>query len=176
MLRHHKAAFTIIELLIVIVIIGILVVITSVVYVNITTKAARALMESDIKNVSTAIEVYKTLNDDNYPASIKEITDSNQFKPSNEINFQYSYSQANDTYCLTAYYNKSNVPPYKISSEDKKIMEGACSGHTQTPIISEGLAFHIDASNTASYPGSGVTWYDISGGKTQRYAEWWRSV
>ena len=30
-------------------------------------------------------------------------------------------------------------------------------------IITSGLVIHLDAGNTASYPGSGSTWYDISG-------------
>jgi len=30
-------------------------------------------------------------------------------------------------------------------------------------IVSSGLVLHLDAGNVASYPGSGATWYDISG-------------
>lgn len=30
-------------------------------------------------------------------------------------------------------------------------------------VIKTGLILHLDASNPASYPGSGATWFDISG-------------
>ena len=30
-------------------------------------------------------------------------------------------------------------------------------------IVTDGLVLHLDAGNTASYPGSGTTWYDLSG-------------
>ena len=31
------------------------------------------------------------------------------------------------------------------------------------PIVTDGLVFYVDAGNGNSYPGSGTTWYDISG-------------
>jgi hypothetical protein len=31
------------------------------------------------------------------------------------------------------------------------------------PIIKDGLQLYLDAGNTSSYPGSGNTWYDLSG-------------
>ena len=30
-------------------------------------------------------------------------------------------------------------------------------------IVTDGLKLYLDASNPASYPGSGTTWYDLSG-------------
>jgi len=32
-----------------------------------------------------------------------------------------------------------------------------------TPIVSSGLQLYLDASNTTSYPGTGTTWFDLSG-------------
>lgn len=34
---------------------------------------------------------------------------------------------------------------------------------TASPIVTSGLIFNVDASESASYPGSGSTWYDIAG-------------
>ena len=31
------------------------------------------------------------------------------------------------------------------------------------PIVTDGLVFYVDAGNSKSYPGSGTTWYDLSG-------------
>jgi len=33
------------------------------------------------------------------------------------------------------------------------------------PIVTDGLVFYVDAGNSNSYPGSGTTWYDLSGRK-----------
>ena len=32
-------------------------------------------------------------------------------------------------------------------------------------IVTDGLVFYVDAGNSKSYPGSGTTWYDLSGRK-----------
>ena len=34
---------------------------------------------------------------------------------------------------------------------------------TRPPIVTSGLVLHLDAANKKSYPGSGTTWFDISG-------------
>ena len=31
------------------------------------------------------------------------------------------------------------------------------------PLVTDGLILHLDARNPASYPGSGTTWFDLSG-------------
>ena len=36
--------------------------------------------------------------------------------------------------------------------------------HSSLPIVSDSLVLYFDAANTKSYPGSGTTWTDISGG------------
>lgn len=43
------------------------------------------------------------------------------------------------------------------------VMAVASTVTVQDSIITSGLIMHLDAGNTASYPGSGVTWTDISG-------------
>jgi hypothetical protein len=37
--------------------------------------------------------------------------------------------------------------------------------NTRSPIVTNGLVLALDAKNTISYPGSGNTWYDLSGNK-----------
>jgi hypothetical protein len=49
-----------------------------------------------------------------------------------------------------------NVGGYNIVSE----MEG----YAFPEIVSDGLVLYLDAGDTASYPGTGTTWYDLSGG------------
>ena len=62
-------AFTIIELLIVIVIIGVLVAITAVSYTGITKSAKEAALKSELKQISTALEVSKAKTG-TYPTSL----------------------------------------------------------------------------------------------------------
>ena len=37
------------------------------------------------------------------------------------------------------------------------------AAHSGPDIIQDGLVFYVDAANTKSYPGSGTTWFDLSG-------------
>ena len=39
------------------------------------------------------------------------------------------------------------------------------SGSSGPDIITDSLLFHVDAANSKSYPGSGTTWYDLSGNR-----------
>jgi type II secretion system protein G len=67
--QGNKEGFTIVELLVVIVIIGILAAITIVSFVNVQDKARFANMQSDIKSITKILELYKTDNG-NYPNTL----------------------------------------------------------------------------------------------------------
>ena len=63
-LRHtiYKPAFTIVELLVVIVVIGILAALTIVAYTGISQKATVASLQSDLSNASTVLKLYQVDN------------------------------------------------------------------------------------------------------------------
>ena len=42
-------------------------------------------------------------------------------------------------------------------------VKGAATTITSSPVITTGLMLNLDAGNSASYPGTGTTWYDLSG-------------
>jgi type II secretion system protein G len=69
----RSMGFTIVELLIVIVVIGILAVITVVAYNGIQDKAKFSLMQSDLQSIKAALELYKADND-KYPYTIGQAT------------------------------------------------------------------------------------------------------
>jgi len=43
--------------------------------------------------------------------------------------------------------------------------------YTGPNIITDGLVLHLDAANTKSYPGSGNTWYDLSGNGNNAFGQ-----
>ncbi len=66
---YTKNAFTIVELLVVIVVIGILAAITIVSYTGLSSKATLASLQSDLSNSSKQLKIFQTVNG-NYPATI----------------------------------------------------------------------------------------------------------
>lgn len=97
-----KQGFTIVELLIVIVVIGILAAITIVAFNGIQNKARVATVQSDLKNAVTSLESYKvgTSASDLYPAntSIAALKSS----PGNNFTYIVSNTTSPAGYCLIA--------------------------------------------------------------------------
>jgi len=67
---QKQTGFTIVELLIVIVVVGILAVIIIVSYNGITSKAQETSVKHDMRNIAKQVEIYK-LDDGQYPSSTK---------------------------------------------------------------------------------------------------------
>src|SRR5690242_21213368 len=114
MMRAGKfqSGFTIVELLIVIVVIGILAAITIVAYNGVQERATNATIKSDMANAAKKIELFKVDNGDKYPtssfpASI-DISLSKNAYMTGRNNFYYCASSTGDSYALTAIskYNK----------------------------------------------------------------------
>jgi prepilin-type N-terminal cleavage/methylation domain-containing protein len=68
-LKSHDSAFTIVELLVVIVIIGILAAITIISYTGITQKAIISTLQSDLSNASDKLRIYQAANG-SYPTAL----------------------------------------------------------------------------------------------------------
>lgn len=117
-LTQKQSGFTIVELLVVIVVIGILAAISIVAYNGVTANAEKAALQSDLRNGSNQLELTQ-LDTGSYPAN------SNNLKKSEKTEFQYSGGGA--SYCLSAStVNKPNVV-YRISSQSKNIEQGTCA-------------------------------------------------
>lgn len=116
---RRRLGFSIVELLVVIVVIGILAAITIVSFSGIRQRVNLATLKSDLKNASTQLEAYKALDSNEaYPlgkniAGLKSSTDT-----------LLAYLRSSDTsYCLQG---TNNGVVYHVDSTDHTIAPGAC--------------------------------------------------
>jgi len=146
----YSRGFTIVELLIVIVVIGILAAITIVAYNGIQQRATVASLNSDLDNASKTIKLFQVDNSA-FPATINcaipDSTTNKCVKSSNGTTYQYIATSVPQLFCLAA---TKSAQSYSIN-QDGTPLAGSC------PIL------RLDAGNTMSYPGTGTTWTDLSG-------------
>jgi len=117
------SAFTIIELLVVIVVIGVLATVVVVSYVGVNEKAAAASMKSDLANGSKILELYYVDHDSVYPQTMTDDGNGNYcptptdtkycIKASSGNTLTYDSSSPYDTYTLTAS-NPASADSYQI--------------------------------------------------------------
>lgn len=124
---EYKKAFTIVELLIVIVVIGILAAITIISYTGIQNKAVVASLQSDLNNASQQLKMFQVDNSayptvNSCPApTIGKIC----LKASNGTAYHYSVDNSSNpqTFCLTA---TKGTQSYKITN-DSTPSSGVCT-------------------------------------------------
>ena len=115
-----KRAFTIIELLVVIVVIGILATITIVFYSNISFRSNTASIQADLKNSSTLIEQYRigSSTNDTYPSNLSLVN-----LPSGNANYSYKINENNNNYCLSKSSGNTSI---RFISETKQFENTNC--------------------------------------------------
>jgi len=134
LVTRRRKGFTIVELLIVIVLIGILTLIVVVAFNGVQQKARVAAVQSDLDKAHTSLNVYRinTSTNEKFPTVLDcgatPVAGSTCLKSSPGTSYQYTVNNAvtPPTYCLTAT-NGSIV--YHVSTEES-VKEGACPGHT----------------------------------------------
>lgn len=112
--------FTIVELLIVIVIIGILAAITIVAYNGIQQRARVSSITSALHQASQKVTLWRVDNAGQYPSALSDtgIVDTDSVS--------YQYTSSTDGYCVTA---TSNATSYYVSNLNSVATEGICPGH-----------------------------------------------
>jgi len=155
---YKKKAFTIVELLIIVVVIGILASVVLISFSNISQRAILSSLQSDLSNAKKQLQNYQTQNGV-FPTQIAcpaSLTTDICIKPSGSNVFSYTSYNANE-----------NQPSFYLS-----VSNGSSTYHitdTTDPVdksgtISNGLAYNLDFANNTSYPGNGTNTTDLVSG------------
>lgn len=125
-MKRSTTGFTIVELLIVIVVIGILAAITIVAYNGIQDRARASSVSSALTQAAKKLAVYQVDNPDLYPAD-KAALDAIGVQDTATVSYQYTRTSSTpNTYCLTA---TTGTTSYKLSNTSAIPTAGACPGH-----------------------------------------------
>lgn len=151
----YKSAFTIVELAVVIVVIGILASIVLVAYPGIQKRSADTQVQGDLRQAAMKLDAYKA-NNGGYPLT-QELVDNGKGLPKSTTDLTYDYTATVGTYCLSAVSQKSGKI-FKISSGGSEISEGECP--EPEPTIPSAPANVVVQKISGAY---NVSWNSVSG-------------
>lgn len=123
MQKQNLKGFTIVELLIVIVVIGILAAITIVAYSGIQNRARTSAVSGALTQTVKRLEVY-AVDSTGYPLTLATVGINNTADTVYQYSVDNSVSPA--TYCVTA---TNGTISYKVSSTSTAPSSGGCAGH-----------------------------------------------
>jgi len=142
--RKNPRGFTIVELLIVIVVIGILAAITIVAFNGIQSRARVALIQSDLNGAVKTLGLLNVTNG-TYPADLATAN----LRASTGTTYQYTYTSTGNSYCLTA---TNNGVAYNVSITNPALIVGICPGHTPPNLlVNNGVVSTLAGINSTGY-------------------------
>lgn len=148
--------FTIVEMLVTVVIIGILAAIILVSYSGISQQAIAASLQSDLANALNQLRTFQVDNG-NYPTTIS--TDCNA-SPTTNTNLCLKISSGNS---YSSYGVNNSVDPQSFSLTATNSGQNYYITQTGIPKLGFSPVLYLDAGMASSYSGTGVTWNDLSG-------------
>jgi prepilin-type N-terminal cleavage/methylation domain-containing protein len=145
--NYLSRGFTIVEMIVVIVVIGILATIILVSYGWVQNEARKASLMSDLKSAVSTLEL-DLKHDSSYPATVALADHGSGLAASPGTTYQYVVSNTSTPklYCLTATQGSQS---YNIN-QDNILSPGVCP------------SFSFDAASPTAYPGTGITTLDLS--------------
>lgn len=146
--RAHSA-FTLIELLIVIVVIAILAAISIVMYNGIQTQAAETTLKSSLRQAATQLGIDQT-NTETYPLTKEAANDNKGLTADASVRFEYTSNGT--TYCLTATSTRTGIKAFHLQ-DGGPITEGPCEGHA-------GESGPVPVTHSIWYPMAMTLWSD----------------
>jgi len=149
--KNKNLGFTIAELIVVIVVIGILASVTIVGYGSWKSSTLAAAVKSDLNGVVSAMEDYRNFND-GYPSTIPTT-----FTPSNDVSLTFFTGGTGSFYCVDGTSTKNASIQFYVSSstKDKGALAGKCASVTYTLTIISGANGTVNTSVNGAYsPGS----------------------
>ena len=179
-IKQNKG-FTLLEILLVIAAIGILAAIV-LVAINPNRQIAQArntVRQADINTIQKAVEQY-LIENGSYPSSITTTpgyicnTGTEQVNGSTNCSGRVDLRELVPTYIAgipkdpqatgtsTGYIVAINADNNKVSLQ-ASLSERGILVINPLSIVTNGLVLNLDAGNSASYPGTGTTWFDLSG-------------
>lgn len=125
--RTNRAGFTIVELLVVIVVIGILSAIVIVAYNGVTIQARNTAIQSDVRNAQSKL-MADNATTGSYPTSAAAADNGAglQVSPGNTLQYVYNYKGQAGSYCLAVSSLTGGAKKYIASNIDGS-KEGVCS-------------------------------------------------
>jgi len=139
-LQSKNSGFTIVELLIVIVVIGILAAITIVSYNGIQKRAIETVITSDLQGSGTQVETENVFSG-NYPPN------GYQPKSGSNATIVYTYYPSTNSYCLQATSTRNSSDIFRLSSEKGAVEKLACAAVALTMPAPANLYFGQGAQN-----------------------------
>jgi prepilin-type N-terminal cleavage/methylation domain-containing protein len=159
---NYGGGFTIVELLVVIVVVGILASITIVSYAGISSSAIVASLKSDLSNAAKLLKLDQIQSDTgSYPLDISAANGGNGIvaSPGTILEYSVNNDSSPQTFCITA---TNNSITYKVTDDNASPEEGNCLRYG---LVGEWL-FNGDTSDTSGNSNigylQGVTDYNIA--------------
>jgi hypothetical protein len=96
---------------------------------------------------------------------------SSFFAPQDLNRVSLGFDRLNNSSYINGHFKKFSYYSSPLSEDNLRALTGNKRSITRVtrftnlgePIVTSGLVLYLDAGNPASYPGSGTTWYDLSG-------------
>jgi prepilin-type N-terminal cleavage/methylation domain-containing protein len=154
MTSQNKNGFTIVELLIVIVVIGILAAITIVAYNGVQSRARAAALMSALNSTARILKSDYAASE-TYPATLAVANNGVGVNNTSSVTYQYAVGTNNATFCLTA---SNGTTAYHVDSAGNTASVGACGVHGGP--VTDGLIawwrFNGNANDDTSYANHGA--------------------